>query len=63
VVIAVDDMTQAMKKVKNAGGKLLGEPMDIPNVGKYVSFDDTEGNRVSMIEPTQDNKEKAKARG
>ncbi len=62
VVIAVDDIKQAMKKVKDAGGKVLGEPMDIPNVGKYVSFDDTEGNRVSMMEPTPENKEKAKAR-
>jgi len=63
VVIAVENLTQAMKKVKDAGGKVLGEPMDIPNVGKYVSFDDTEGNRVSMLEPTQENKEKTKARG
>ena len=63
VVIAVDDLSRAMKKVKDAGGKVLGEPMDIPNIGKYVSFDDTEGNRVSMLEPTPQNKEKTKSRG
>ncbi len=40
-----------MKKVTDAGGRLLGEPMEIPGVGKYVSFFDTEGNRVSMLEP------------
>jgi predicted enzyme related to lactoylglutathione lyase len=29
----------------------LGEPMDIPGVGPYVSFFDTEGNRVSLLQP------------
>jgi predicted enzyme related to lactoylglutathione lyase len=40
-----------MKKVMKAGGKVLGEPMAIPGVGQYVSFFDTEGNRVSMLQP------------
>jgi predicted enzyme related to lactoylglutathione lyase len=40
-----------MKKVRDAGGKVLGEPVEIPDVGLYVSFFDTEGNRVSMIQP------------
>ena len=39
------------KKVAAAGGKILGEPWDIPGVGLYVSFLDTEGNRVSMLQP------------
>ncbi|HVP89470.1 MAG TPA: VOC family protein [Casimicrobiaceae bacterium] len=51
VVIAVDDVKQAMAKVTKAGGKVLGEPMEIPGVGQYVSFVDTEGNRVSMLQP------------
>ena len=51
VVIAVDDIAQAMDKVKSAGGKVLGEPMEIPGIGRYVSFIDTEGNRVSMLQP------------
>src|SRR5262245_6953381 len=51
VVIAVDDIQQAIKKVTDAGGKVLGEPMEIPGVGQYVSFTDTEGNRVSMLQP------------
>ena len=51
VVIAVDDIQAAIKKVAQAGGKLLGEPMYIPGVGQYVSFFDTEGNRVSMLQP------------
>jgi uncharacterized protein len=50
VVIAVDDIEATMKKVADAGGKVLGEPMEIPGVGQYVAFFDTEGNRVSMLQ-------------
>jgi predicted enzyme related to lactoylglutathione lyase len=51
VVIAVDDIKRSSAKVAAAGGKVLGEPMDIPGVGRYVSFVDSEGNRVSMLQP------------
>ena len=52
VVIAVDEINESIQKVKKAGGKILGEPMDIPGVGKYVSFIDTEGNRLSILQPS-----------
>ncbi len=42
-----------MKKVADAGGKVLGEPMELPRYGLYVSFFDSEGNRVSMMQPDQ----------
>ena len=51
VVIAVDNIKDAVKKVKEAGGNVLGEPMEIPGIGQYVAFTDTEGNRVSMLQP------------
>ena len=51
IVIAVGDIDESMKKVTDAGGQVLGEPMEIPGVGRYVSFTDTEGNRVSMLQP------------
>ena len=51
VVIAVADIDASMRKVTQGGGKVLGEPMQIPGVGRYVSFVDTEGNRVSMLQP------------
>lgn len=51
IVIAVDDIKAAIKQVAKAGGEVLGEPMMIPGVGDYVSFMDTEGNRVSMLQP------------
>ncbi len=57
VVIGVGNIREAMKKVTEAGGRILGgqkpgEPDDIPGVGLYVSFTDTEGNRVGMLQPT-----------
>lgn len=53
VVIAVDDIKQAIAKVSKAKGNVLGEPMEIPGVGQYVSFVDTEGNRVSLLQPSR----------
>jgi predicted enzyme related to lactoylglutathione lyase len=61
VVIAVDDIHESMTKVEAAGGKILGgmdssgnhtmEPQDIPGVGLWVSIEDSEGNRVSILQP------------
>ena len=51
VVISVGDIQASMQKVRQAGGTVLGEPMEIPGVGKYVSFTDPEGNRASMLQP------------
>ena len=52
VVIAVDNIKEAMKKIADGGGKVLGEPVEIPGIGQYLSFTDTEGNRASILEPT-----------
>ena len=52
VVIAVENIHEHMKKVAAAGGKIIGAPMEIPGVGVYVSFYDTEGNRASMLQPS-----------
>jgi len=51
VVIGVGDIKKSLKGVIAAGGKVLGEPMEIAGVGLYVSFIDTEGNRLSMLQP------------
>ena len=53
VVIGVQDIQAAMQAVRDAGGEVQGEPMDIPGVGQYVSFLDTERNRLSMMQPLQ----------
>ncbi len=52
IVIAVDEILESMKKVMSAGGNVIGEPMEIPGIGWYVSFIDTEGNRVSLLQPS-----------
>lgn len=51
VVIAVGDLDEAIGRVSGAGGEILGEPMQIPGVGRFVSFTDTEGNRVGLLQP------------
>jgi predicted enzyme related to lactoylglutathione lyase len=51
VVIAVDDIQESMRKITAAGGTVLDQPMDIPGIGQYISFRDTEGNRVGVLQP------------
>jgi predicted enzyme related to lactoylglutathione lyase len=61
VVISVQDIKEAVEAVKKAGGKIKGgmqpdgshtmEPTEIPGVGLWISFEDTEGNRVSLLQP------------
>jgi len=57
VVIAVEDIHASMKDVEKAGGKVIGgghkagEPDDIPGVGLYIAFSDSEGNRIGMLQP------------
>jgi predicted enzyme related to lactoylglutathione lyase len=63
VVIAVEDIKAAMEKVKAGGGEILGamgpdgqrslEPQMIPGIGLWISIRDTEGNRVSMLQPNK----------
>jgi len=51
IVISVDNIKESIQKVTKAKGKVLGEPTEIPGVGIYISFIDTEGNRVSLLQP------------
>jgi predicted enzyme related to lactoylglutathione lyase len=48
LTILVVDIRRAIKKIKAAGGKVLGEPFELPGIGLFVAFMDTEGN-VSTI--------------
>ncbi len=52
VVIAVTDVDKQLEKITAAGGRVLGEAMDIPGVGRYAWFEDTEGNRNSILQPS-----------
>lgn len=51
VVIAVTDIQAAILKIKEAGGTVLGEAMQVPGIGLYANFLDTEGNRSSILQP------------
>jgi predicted enzyme related to lactoylglutathione lyase len=57
LVISVDNLEESMKKVEKAGGKILGGAKgpgtidDIPGIGKYISFEDSEGNHAGMLQP------------
>lgn len=52
VVIAVDDIEESRKAVEESGGKIIGEKMNIPSVGLYYTFKDTEDNIVGMLQPS-----------
>jgi predicted enzyme related to lactoylglutathione lyase len=39
-----------MDTVKKSGGAIRGKPMNIPGIGEFVMFKDTEGNRVGMLQ-------------
>jgi uncharacterized protein len=51
LVIGVGKIENHMKIVKKAGGKILGKPMEIPGIGKFVMIKDSEGNRAGMLQP------------
>ena len=52
LVIAVADADRAVEQVTKSGGRLVGEILDIPNVGRYARVEDTEGNVIAVIKPT-----------
>lgn len=53
ITIQVDNLTESMELVKKSGGTVLMEPQDIPGIGTYVAILDSEGNRVSLLQPSQ----------
>lgn len=52
LVIAVPDLKKSMQTVNQAGGQTLGEPVNIPGIGQFAMFTDSEGNKVGMLQPT-----------
>jgi len=41
--LSVTDVDKTVKDIKAAGGQVLGEPMDIPDVGRFVMAKDPQG--------------------
>jgi uncharacterized protein len=48
LTILVDEIREAVKKIEAAGGKVLGEPFELPGVGLFCDIIDTEGNLVTI---------------
>jgi uncharacterized protein len=48
LTILIDDIREAIRKIEAAGGKVLGEHFELPGVGLFAPFVDTEGNVVSI---------------
>lgn len=52
--IAVDDVDEAVQRAESAGGSILGEPMDIPEVGRMAVIRDPQGAVVSVYASASD---------
>lgn len=48
--ISVENIDEAIEKIKAAGGKQFHEKQDIPNVGTHAYCQDTEGNVFGVIQ-------------
>ncbi len=46
--VLVGDIRATMAKVEAAGGRVLGDPGELPGVGLFVNVVDTEGNVVQL---------------
>jgi predicted enzyme related to lactoylglutathione lyase len=47
--VAVDDVDAAAKRTEELGGKVVMQPMDIPNVGRFCIISDPTGAAISLI--------------
>ncbi|WP_173934605.1 VOC family protein [Chelativorans sp. Marseille-P2723] len=51
IYFAVDDCDKSADEVKDAGGKILKEPDDIPNTGRYAVVADPQGAVFGILQP------------
>lgn len=54
--IGVVDIEEYARKVKENGGKIIGEIMDLPGVGRFAAALDTEGKKFSLMQMFPDAK-------
>jgi uncharacterized protein len=47
--VQVDDLDAYLRKAEEAGGKRLGDPMEVPDGPKLAWFEDPEGNQVGLV--------------
>jgi predicted enzyme related to lactoylglutathione lyase len=46
----VDDIAAATKRIVEAGGTIVSEPFELPGVGLFATFADTESNVVQIYQ-------------
>lgn len=51
VYMSVENIDEAMQKIKEAGGHLLTGKMAVPSMGYSAHFRDTEGNTLGLFQP------------
>ena len=49
--VTVDDVDAAVKRVKELGGKVYREPVDMPTVGRFAVIADPQGAAISIFKP------------
>lgn len=52
--IAVDDVDARLKRVAEAGGRVLREPFEVPKVGRIAIVADPSGGLIGWITPSED---------
>lgn len=52
--IGVDDVDEAVQRAEAAGGSIMGEPMDIPDVGRMAVIQDPQGAVLSVYASASD---------
>jgi predicted enzyme related to lactoylglutathione lyase len=50
IYMSVDDIDEAMQKIKEAGGHLLTGKMPVPGMGYSAQFRDPEGNAIGLFQ-------------
>ncbi len=50
--VSVEDIDKSIADVKTAGGEIIREKTEMKGVGWFASCRDTEGNRFSLMQPT-----------
>lgn len=50
-IIAIDKIDESLKKIEDAGGKIVSEKMDVPGIGLIAYCHDNQGNKFGIIQP------------
>jgi len=48
ITIAVDDVNDALDRIRTNGGSAIGEPIQVGEMGIAAYFEDSEGNRMGL---------------